>query len=104
MRYLPGNETAVIRWDYGDPSLGTCKESIEGGNHLRYWVQNGPSADRYILLCVSIESRTNVLSVVLSSWPSRTSCPLLVRTPTMLEFMLGANPEYEEQHDILANG
>jgi len=39
------NETAVIRWDYGDPSLGTCKETIEGGNHFRYWVQNGPSAD-----------------------------------------------------------
>lgn len=39
------NETAVIRWDYGDPSLGTCKETIEGGNHFRYWVQDGPSAD-----------------------------------------------------------
>ncbi|KAG6846818.1 hypothetical protein H0H93_011614, partial [Arthromyces matolae] len=35
------NESAVIRWDYGDPQLGTCKETIQGGNHFRYWVQDG---------------------------------------------------------------
>lgn len=34
-----------MRWDYGDPTLGTCTETIKGGNHFRYWVQNGPSAD-----------------------------------------------------------
>lgn len=39
------NETAVIRWDYGDPAFGTCTETIQGGNHFRYWVQNGPKAD-----------------------------------------------------------
>ena len=38
---LPENETAVIRYDYGDPALGTCQETIQGGNHFRYWVQNG---------------------------------------------------------------
>lgn len=38
-------ETAVLRWDYGDPSVGTCKETIQGGNHFRYWVQNGPDAN-----------------------------------------------------------
>ncbi|KAJ7364862.1 hypothetical protein DFH08DRAFT_840162 [Mycena albidolilacea] len=37
------NETAVLRWDYGDPSLGTCQETIQGGNHFRYWVQSGTS-------------------------------------------------------------
>ncbi|KZP18934.1 hypothetical protein FIBSPDRAFT_911537 [Athelia psychrophila] len=42
---VSGNETAVIRWDYGDPSLGTCKETIQGGNHFRYWVQDGPNAN-----------------------------------------------------------
>jgi len=36
------NETAVIRYNFGDPSLGTCQETIQGGNHFRYWVQNGP--------------------------------------------------------------
>ncbi|KAJ3550816.1 hypothetical protein NM688_g4993 [Phlebia brevispora] len=39
------NETAVMRWDYGNPQLGTCKETIEGGAHFRYWVQDGPQAD-----------------------------------------------------------
>nr|GAT53389.1 predicted protein [Mycena chlorophos] len=39
------NETAELRWDYGDPSLGTCTETIEGGNHFRYWIQNGPDAN-----------------------------------------------------------
>lgn len=39
------NETAVIRWDFGDPQLGACKESINGGAHFRYWVQDGDSAD-----------------------------------------------------------
>ncbi|KAF9048122.1 hypothetical protein BDZ89DRAFT_941444 [Hymenopellis radicata] len=37
------NETAVIRYNYGDASLGACTETIKGGNHFRYWVQNGAS-------------------------------------------------------------
>jgi len=41
--YLP--ETAVLRLDYGNPALGTCSETIQGGNHIRYWVQNGPEAN-----------------------------------------------------------
>ena len=40
------NETAVIRYDYGDPTLGTCKETILGGNHFRYWPQEGSEANR----------------------------------------------------------
>ncbi|KAH8113518.1 hypothetical protein DFH11DRAFT_1599133 [Phellopilus nigrolimitatus] len=39
------NETAVMRWNYGDPVLGTCQETIKGGNHFRYWIQDGSSAD-----------------------------------------------------------
>ncbi|KAI6030426.1 hypothetical protein F5J12DRAFT_800289 [Pisolithus orientalis] len=39
------NETAVIRWDYGNVTFGTCEETINGGNHFRYWIQNGPDAD-----------------------------------------------------------
>lgn len=39
------NQTAVIRWDYGNPAIGTCLETIDGGNHFRYWVQSGPDAD-----------------------------------------------------------
>lgn len=46
------NETAVIRYDYNDPSLGSCEESVNGGNHFRYWVQNGPEANRFVRACV----------------------------------------------------
>ncbi|KAI0031914.1 hypothetical protein K488DRAFT_22697, partial [Vararia minispora EC-137] len=35
------NESAVIRWDYGDAAIGTCRESVQGGNHFRYWIQDG---------------------------------------------------------------
>ncbi|KAK7037259.1 hypothetical protein VNI00_011250 [Paramarasmius palmivorus] len=39
------NQTAVMRYNYQDPQLGTCKESIQGGNHFRYWVQDGSQAN-----------------------------------------------------------
>ncbi|CCM03680.1 uncharacterized protein FIBRA_05824 [Fibroporia radiculosa] len=39
------NQTAEIRWDYGNPELGTCEETIEGGSHFRYWSQDGSQAD-----------------------------------------------------------
>jgi len=39
------NQTSVMRWNYGDPTLGTCKETVEGGNHFRYWAQNGKSGN-----------------------------------------------------------
>lgn len=41
----PRNETAVMRWDYGNPTVGTCQETVSGGNHFRYWVQNGKDQD-----------------------------------------------------------
>lgn len=43
------NETSELRWDYGDPELGTCQETIKGGNHFRYWVQDGSQADRFVV-------------------------------------------------------
>ncbi|KAF9222949.1 hypothetical protein BS17DRAFT_782865 [Gyrodon lividus] len=50
------NQTAVIRWDYGDANLGTCQETVEGGDHLRYWIQDGPNADSgAIFMAVSYE-------------------------------------------------
>jgi hypothetical protein len=52
------NETAVIRYNYGDPTLGTCKESVQGGNHFRYWIQSGGSANRYYF-CLSSTSLDN---------------------------------------------
>ncbi|KAK4702447.1 hypothetical protein P7C70_g3777, partial [Phenoliferia sp. Uapishka_3] len=39
------NQTDLLRWDYGDPVLGTCTETVKGGSHYRYWVQNGTAAN-----------------------------------------------------------
>jgi len=30
-----------LREDFGDPNLGTCLESLNGGNHFRVFTQNG---------------------------------------------------------------
>lgn len=38
------NETAVLRWMFGDPYIGSCKETFEGGLHLRYWRQKSTGA------------------------------------------------------------
>jgi len=52
----PQNEIKVIRQDYGVPVLGTGIESLVGGNHFRYWRQNGPTANSGALfLAVSHE-------------------------------------------------
>ncbi|KAE8223978.1 hypothetical protein CF319_g3063 [Tilletia indica] len=42
----------VLRWNYGDPFIGTCKESVIGGNHLRWWPQAKTGA---YFLAVSVE-------------------------------------------------
>lgn len=49
-----GNVTEVeeLRYDYGDPYIGTCKETFQGGLHLRYWVQNTTGA---YFMAVSVE-------------------------------------------------
>ena len=41
----PVNQTIELRQDYGDAELGTCLESLIGGNHFRVYVQNGSLAD-----------------------------------------------------------
>lgn len=38
------NQTIELREDYGNEELGTCLESIIGGNHFRVYRQDGPSA------------------------------------------------------------
>lgn len=50
------NQTAVMRWNYGDPQLGTCTQTVIGGNHFRYWIQNGPEANSgAVFLAASVE-------------------------------------------------
>ncbi|CDO76722.1 hypothetical protein BN946_scf184796.g16 [Trametes cinnabarina] len=41
----PVNQTTELRQDFGNADLGTCLESLVGGNHFRVYFQNGPSAD-----------------------------------------------------------
>ena len=41
----PVNQTVELRQDYGNSEVGTCLESLIGGNHFRLYFQNGPSAD-----------------------------------------------------------
>ena len=38
------NQTLELRNDYGNPDIGTCWESLAGGNHFRLWSQDGPKA------------------------------------------------------------
>ncbi|KAK4688564.1 hypothetical protein P7C73_g1548, partial [Tremellales sp. Uapishka_1] len=49
-----GNTTEAeeLRWDFGNPYIGTCEETFNGGLHLRYWVQNNTGA---YFMAVSVE-------------------------------------------------
>ncbi|OCH93117.1 hypothetical protein OBBRIDRAFT_885759 [Obba rivulosa] len=50
------NQTIELRQDFGNAELGTCLESLIGGNHFRVYVQNGSLADSGALfLAVSQE-------------------------------------------------
>ncbi|KAJ6583056.1 hypothetical protein DFH09DRAFT_893756, partial [Mycena vulgaris] len=39
------NQTTELRQDYGSAPLGTCWESLVGGDHLRVYKQDGSSAN-----------------------------------------------------------
>ncbi|RDX50183.1 hypothetical protein OH76DRAFT_1403075 [Lentinus brumalis] len=41
----PVNQTVELRQDFGNSEVGTCLESLIGGNHFRVYFQNGPSAN-----------------------------------------------------------
>ncbi|PCH43733.1 hypothetical protein WOLCODRAFT_76126 [Wolfiporia cocos MD-104 SS10] len=50
------NQTIELRQDYGNSEVGTCLETLIGGNHFRVFIQNGPLADSGALfLAVSKE-------------------------------------------------
>ncbi|THU83910.1 hypothetical protein K435DRAFT_971386 [Dendrothele bispora CBS 962.96] len=113
------NETAVIRFDYGQPQLGTCQETINGGNHFRYWVQDGDDANSgAIFMAVSYEmpiARECVSYLPpLPKPPSRiffSILPLLAPNNQLtLPFSFSPLPPsllpilYTVQHDIIPNG
>jgi len=50
------NQTIELRQDYGNSEIGTCLETLIGGNHFRVFVQNGTEAQSGALfLAVSQE-------------------------------------------------
>ncbi|KLO19470.1 hypothetical protein SCHPADRAFT_935269 [Schizopora paradoxa] len=50
------NQTTELRFDFGNEELGTCLETLEGGNHLRVFRQNGSEHNTGALfLAVSME-------------------------------------------------
>lgn len=51
---MSGNN-GVLRWNYGLPSVGTCRETIEGGMHFRWFQQHTRKAGTAIFLAASIE-------------------------------------------------
>lgn len=38
------DEDETLRWNFGNPYIGTCRETFEGGLHLRYWKQENTGA------------------------------------------------------------
>jgi hypothetical protein len=50
------NQSDEMRFNYYEGDSGTCLESVRGGNHLRWFQQNGSSADTgAIFMAVSYE-------------------------------------------------
>ncbi|KAF8825139.1 hypothetical protein HHX47_DHR7000608 [Lentinula edodes] len=84
------NQTGVMRWDYGNVQTGTCEETIDGGNHFRYWIQNGSAADsNAVFVAASYE--------LPASSTSRTSREVICLTHEAPSCRLG-------NHDIVVNG
>lgn len=79
-----------MRWDYGNVQTGTCEETIDGGNHFRYWIQNGSVADsNAVFVAASYE--------LPASSTSRTSREVIHLTHEAPSCHLG-------NHDIVVNG
>ncbi|GJJ13464.1 hypothetical protein Clacol_007718 [Clathrus columnatus] len=58
----PLNEIKVRRENFGIKIFGTLFETLAGGNHFRYWRQNGPAANTGALfLAVSYEKNVFTL-------------------------------------------
>lgn len=49
-------QTNIMRYNYKQGDGGSCIESLKGGNHFRYWIQNGTAADSgAIFIAASVE-------------------------------------------------
>lgn len=49
-------QTNIMRYNYKQGDGATCIESLKGGNHFRYWLQNGTAANSAaIFIAASVE-------------------------------------------------
>lgn len=49
-------QTNIMRYNYKQGDGGSCIESLKGGNHFRYWIQNGTAANSgAIFIAASVE-------------------------------------------------
>ncbi|ETS63262.1 hypothetical protein PaG_01537 [Moesziomyces aphidis] len=49
-------QTNIMRYNFKQGDGGTCLESLKGGNHFRYWIQNGTAANSgAIFIAASVE-------------------------------------------------
>ena len=73
-----------MRWDYGDVQTGTCKESVDGGNHFRYWVQNGTdeNSGAYFLAASYEKSAKENHDIVVNGYNIARCVPSPYITPT----------------------
>lgn len=52
-------QTNIFRYNYKQGDGGSCIESLKGGNHFRYWIQNGTAADsNAIFIAASVEKNS----------------------------------------------
>lgn len=60
------NQTIELRNDYGNPDIGSCWESLAGGNHLRLFRQNGPKAPTNALFLAYVVDSNTSLRILLT--------------------------------------
>ncbi|PWZ02991.1 hypothetical protein BCV70DRAFT_197228 [Testicularia cyperi] len=54
-------QTNLMRWNFKQGDGGTCLQSLNGGNHFRYWVQNGTAANSgAIFIAASVEQNATL--------------------------------------------
>lgn len=57
-------EVQVLRWNFGNTVNGTCQQTLVGGLHLRYWVQNSTKA---IFMAASTEMNLTLAHNIISN-------------------------------------
>ena len=83
--HITGNETGIIRWDYGDSEFGICKETIQWNNcriaHLLIDTFTESLVGKY---CITL----NLLTDDNSAYSSSVFMALLYKKPILYVFIL----------------